>query len=132
METEDAVIGEYKVGYHVKTEQFEGPLDLLLSLIEKRKLFISDFSLSRVADDYISHIRTFERFPMNDVANFLLVASTLVLIKSKTLLPELDLTKEEETDIDDLKKRLALFEIFQRKKNRCISPCDRDASVPSF
>lgn len=113
METEDAVIGSYKVGYHVKTEQFEGPLDLLLSLIEKRKLFISDFSLSRVADDYISHIRTFERFPMNDVANFLLVASTLVLIKSKTLLPELDLTKEEETDIDDLKRRLALFEMFR-------------------
>ncbi len=113
METETPIIGETKVSYHIKTEHFEGPLDLLLSLIEKRKLFISDFALSKVADDYIEHIRRFEAFPMNDVANFLLVASTLVLIKSKTLLPELNLTKEEETDIDDLKRRLKLYELFR-------------------
>lgn len=114
MESETTpVIGEYKVGYHIKTEHFEGPLDLLLSLVEKRKLFISDFALSKVADEYIEHIRRFEQFPMNDVANFLLVASTLVLIKSKTLLPDLNLTKEEETDIDDLKRRLAMYELFR-------------------
>lgn len=110
---EQAVIGEYKVNYQIKTEHFEGPLDLLLNLIEKRKLFIGDFALSKVADDYIEHIRRFESFPMNDVANFLLVASTLVLIKSKAILPELNLTKDEESDIDDLKKRLALYELFR-------------------
>lgn len=113
MDEAQAVLGEHKVGYHVKTEHFEGPLDLLLTLIEKRKLFISDFSLSKVADDYIEHIRSFEAFPMNDVANFLLVASTLVLIKSKALLPDLDLTTEEESDIDDLKRRLAMYELFR-------------------
>lgn len=115
MDTESAAhtIGETPVSYHLKTEHFEGPLDLLLHLIEKRKLFISDFSLANVADDYIAHIRRFETFPMNDVANFLLVASTLVLIKSKTILPNLDLTKEEESDIDDLKRRLALYELFR-------------------
>ena len=106
-------LGEAKVNYHIKHDQFEGPLDLLLSLIEKRKLFISDFSLSKVADDYIEHIRRFEEYPMNDVANFLLVASTLVLIKSKTILPQLSLTHEEEGDIDDLKKRLAMYELFR-------------------
>ena len=106
-------IGETPVDYHMKTEHFEGPLDLLLHLIEKRKLFIGDFSLARVADDYIAHIRRFEAFPMNDVANFLLVASTLVLIKSKAILPTLDLTREEEGDIDDLKRRLALYELFR-------------------
>jgi len=106
-------IGDTRISYRVKTEQFEGPLDLLLSLIEKRKLFISDFALSKVADDYIAHIRSFEAFPMNDVANFLLVASTLVLIKSKSILPDLNLTKEEESDIDDLKRRLAMYELFR-------------------
>lgn len=111
METE--TLGEAKVNYQIKTEQFEGPLDLLLSLIEKRKLFIGDFALSKVADDYIEHIRRFEAFPMNDVANFLLVASTLVLIKSKAILPELNLTHEEETDIDDLKRRLSMYEMFR-------------------
>ncbi len=110
---EQAVIGEHKVNYQIKTDHFEGPLDLLLTLIEKRKLFIGDFALSKVADDYIEHIRRFESFPMNDVANFLLVASTLVLIKSKAILPELNLTKEEESDIDDLKRRLALYELFR-------------------
>lgn len=110
---EQAVIGEHKVNYQIKTEHFEGPLDLLLNLIEKRKLFIGDFALSKVADDYIEHIRRFESFPMNDVANFLLVASTLVLIKSKAILPELNLTHEEESDIDDLKKRLQMYELFR-------------------
>ena len=107
------MLGSNPINYHVKTEHFEGPLDLLLSLIEKRKLFISDFSLSKVADDYIAHIRRFEAFPMNDVANFLLVASTLVLIKSKSILPNLNLTTEEESDIDDLKRRLAMYELFR-------------------
>ncbi len=110
---EQAVIGEHKVNYQIKTEHFEGPLDLLLNLIEKRKLFIGDFALSKVADDYIEHIRRFESFPMNDVANFLLVASTLVLIKSKAILPELNLTREEESDIDDLKRRLQMYELFR-------------------
>ena len=108
-----AVIGEHKVSYHIKTEHFEGPLDLLLNLLEKRKLFIGDFALSKVADDYIAHIRSFEAYPMNDVANFLLVASTLVLIKSKSILPDLTLTNEEESDTDDLKRRLAMYELFR-------------------
>lgn len=105
---------ELKVRFHIETEHFAGPLDLLLSLIEKRKLFINDFSLSKVADDYISHVRGFDTYPMDDVANFLLVASTLVLIKSKSILPELNLTADEEQDIDDLKKRLALHDLFKK------------------
>jgi len=108
-----AALGEHKVKYNIKTEQFEGPLDLLLALIEKRKLFIGDFALANVADEYIAEIRRFEAFPMSDVANFLLVASTLVLIKSKSILPELDLGEDEESDIDDLKRRLAMYELFR-------------------
>src|SRR3989344_9386874 len=110
---EPTTIGEHRVKYHLKTEQFEGPLDLLLTLIEKRKLFIGDFALAKVADEYIAEIRSFEAYPMNDVANFLLVASTLVLIKSKSILPDLTLTNEEESDIDDLKRRLAMYELFR-------------------
>lgn len=102
-----------KEHFHVRTEHFEGPLDLLLDLIEKRKLFINDIALAKVTDDYIAHIRRFEQFPVSDVANFILVASTLVLIKSKSILPNLDLTREEESDIDDLKRRLVLYEMFR-------------------
>jgi len=94
----------------IKTEAFEGPLDLLLNLIEKRKLFISDISLAQVADDYIAYINNQEDFPMASTADFILVASTLVLIKSKSLLPTLDLSSEEQESIDDLEKRLKLHQ----------------------
>lgn len=92
--------------YHVKTEIFEGPMELLLSLVEKRKLFINDISLARVADDYMEHIRSFEKFPLGDAAGFVLVASILVLIKSKSLLPKLDLSEEEEESMEELESRL--------------------------
>ena len=92
--------------FQVKTHIFEGPLDTLLSLIEKRKLFINDISLAQVADDYISYIKSLEDFPIADSAHFILIASTLVLIKSKSLLPTLTLTEEEEHSIEDLERRL--------------------------
>ena len=95
--------------FKVKTKVFEGPLDLLLSLIEKRKLFINDISLAQVADDYIEYINEQENFPMTSAIDFILVASTLVLIKSKSLLPVLDLSSEEQESIDDLEKRLKLY-----------------------
>lgn len=92
--------------YKVRTEVFEGPLELLLQLVEKRKLFINDISLSGVADDYIRHIKSLEKFPIGDAAGFVLVASVLVLIKSKSLLPKLDLSEEEEVSIEELQERL--------------------------
>lgn len=92
--------------FKIKTEVFEGPLDLLLSLIEKRKLFINDISLAQVADDYIEYINKQENFPIASTADFILIASTLVLIKSKSLLPTLKLSEEEQEDIDDLETRL--------------------------
>ncbi|MFA6459422.1 MAG: ScpA family protein [Candidatus Paceibacterota bacterium] len=98
------------MAFTIKTKAFEGPLDLLLDLIEKKKLFISDISLSQVTDDFISHIQQFENMPMGESAHFILIASTLLLIKSKSLLPELSLTPEEEGDIHDLETRLKIYQ----------------------
>jgi len=97
------------VAFTIKQQSFEGPLDALLSLIEKRKLFINDISLAKVADDYLAYVKSFQNFPIADSANFILVASTLVLIKSKSLLPNLDLTAEEQGDIADLERRLKIY-----------------------
>lgn len=94
--------------YNVKTEIFEGPLDVLLNLIEKRKLLINDISLSKVADDYISYIRGLGEIPLADTAQFVLIASTLILIKSKSLLPGIELSEEEQGSIDDLEHRLKM------------------------
>ncbi len=99
--------------YSVKTHIFEGPLELLLSLIEKRKLFINDISLAKVADDYIAYVKSLENFPIADSAHFILIASTLVLIKSKSLLPDLDLSSEEQQSIDDLEDRLRQYQKYK-------------------
>lgn len=99
--------------YTVKTEVFEGPLELLLQLIEKRKLFINDISLAAVTDDYIERINREGILALTDAAQFVYVASTLLLIKSKSLLPTLDLTEEEEGDIKNLEHRLKLYRHFK-------------------
>ncbi len=96
--------------FQIKTEVFEGPLDLLLSLIEKRKLFINDIALARVADDYIVYLKSLEKFPIADSADFLVIASTLLLIKSRSLLPNLNLTEDEQKDIGDLERRLKIYQ----------------------
>lgn len=96
--------------YQVKLETFEGPLELMLDLIEKRKLFINEISLATIADDYIAHLRNFEKLPVDFVSNFLIIASTLVLIKSKSLLPTLSLTSEETQDIQELENRLKEYQ----------------------
>lgn len=96
--------------YQVKTEVFEGPLELLLDLIEKRKLFINEISLSQIADDYIARLKELEKLPVDFVSNFLIVASTLVLIKSKSILPTLSLTQEETGDIQELEDRLREYQ----------------------
>ncbi len=92
--------------FKVKAGEFEGPLDLLLDLIEKRKLHISDVSLSQVADDFLKYIENQEEFPIADSADFILIASTLLLIKSKSLLPTLDLSEDEKVSIEELENRL--------------------------
>lgn len=96
--------------FSVKLESFEGPFDLLLDLIEKRKLHINDISLSAVTDDFIAYVEKMEKFSIGGVAHFVLVASTLLLIKSKSLLPNLNLTAEEQLDIHALEERLKLLQ----------------------
>lgn len=96
-------------GYQVRTKVFEGPLEILLDLIERRKLHINDISLSGIADDYLAYMEKLKEFPTKDAAQFLVVASTLVLIKSRTLLPSLSLTNEEQESISDLEGRLKLL-----------------------
>lgn len=102
-----------ETSFSIKTPIFEGPLDLLLNLIEERKLLISDISLSSVADDFLGYIQKQVAFPLGTAANFILVAATLLLLKSRALLPVLSLTKEEEGDVRDLELRLRLYQVFR-------------------
>jgi len=103
--------------YRIKQGTFEGPLELLLSLIEQRKLFVNEISLATVTNDYISYIKSLSDEPsnrqINNVSYFILIAATLILIKSKSLLPNLSLTDDETEKINDLEKRLQLYKIIK-------------------
>ena len=95
--------------YIINVDNFEGPLDLLHQLIEKRKLSINKISIANITDGYLQYLKKLERFNAEEVANFIYVASILVLIKSKSLLPILEYTKEENVDIDELEARMKLY-----------------------
>lgn len=99
--------------YTVKLQDFQGPLDLLLQLIEEQTLDITEVSLAQVADQYINYIKTAAGIKPNDIADFLVVAGQLVLIKSKNILPTLEFTPEEEESAEDLKKRLEEYRKFR-------------------
>ena len=98
--------------YQIKVSGFEGPFGLLLNLIEERKLHINDVSLAAVTEDYLTHMNKMGGASSAEISSFVVVASTLILIKSKSLLPNLNLTSEEEEDIRVLEERLRLYELY--------------------
>jgi len=100
--------------YKIKISGFEGPFGLLLELVEKRKLFINDVSLAAVTEDYLGYMNKLGGLHPAEISSFVLVASTLLLIKSKSLLPGLNLTDEEKGDIKNLEERLRLYELFTK------------------
>lgn len=104
--------------FYVTMEQFQGPIERLLEMIERRKMPINEVSLAAITDEYIQSVDNLQNHELSEKTHFILVASTLTLIKSKSLLPTLELTEEEETDIDELKKRISLLKVFaQAGKN---------------
>lgn len=99
-----------------RSAQFEGPLELLLRLTQEKKLSINEISLAQVTEEYFSHLTTLEEklgSAHDELAEFLVIASTLLLIKSKSLLPGFHLTEEEEEDIGDLELRLKEYKRFK-------------------
>jgi segregation and condensation protein A len=100
-------------GFSVKTSVFEGPLDLLLDLVEKRKLLINDISLADVTDEYMRQVSLMQELSLPNTAQFITLAATLLLVKSKSLLPVLELTEEEEQGIEDLEERLKRYQIIK-------------------
>jgi segregation and condensation protein A len=99
--------------YHVRLEQFEGPLPLLLALIEKEKLDITRLSLAVVAEQYLSHIARKEHDSLPNLSQFLSIASRLMLLKSQALLPTLSLTDEEEESVEELERRLREYQRYR-------------------
>ncbi|BCX03959.1 MAG: segregation/condensation protein A [Candidatus Roseilinea sp.] len=92
---------------------YEGPLDVLLRLIEERRLEITAVSLAAVADQFIAYLAGMPRRDPRTIAHFLSVAARLILIKSRALLPQVVLSPEEQEETDDLVNRLRAYQLYK-------------------
>lgn len=99
------------MAFEVNLEKYAGPLHLLLELIEKQHLPITEVSLAQVTDDYLAYINTHEP-PTEELADFLVIATRLLLIKSYEILPREELFEEENTT--SLAAQLQLYQLFVR------------------
>ncbi|MCF7820455.1 MAG: segregation/condensation protein A [Candidatus Pacebacteria bacterium] len=95
----------------IKLEKFQGPLGLLLKLIEKEELDITEIGLAAICDQYIAYIENNRQIKTEEMADFLYVAAKLLYIKSKALLPYL-YSEDEEAEIDDFKLQLRMYKEF--------------------
>ena len=78
-----------------RLDQFEGPLDLLLALIQKNKVSITDIPIALICDQYMEYLSEAERMDLDIATDFIVMASELMLIKSKMLLPHEDGTEND-------------------------------------
>lgn len=98
----------------IKLQQFEGPLDLLLSLIEDQKLNITDIALAEVTEQFLAYVKDLEQIDPTTLADFLSIAAKLLVIKSKAILPSLDVAEDNELEPEeDLAAKLILYKQFK-------------------
>lgn len=100
----------------IQLESFEGPLDLLLQLVERRRLPIAELSLVAVADQYLAQVRALPRIEPDTLSEFLAIGARLLLLKSRSLLPAIEppmTVESEEEDGADLVRRLEAYRAFK-------------------
>ncbi len=96
----------------IKIDQFEGPLDLLLQMIEAEKLEINDIALARVTEQYSRFVYESVSIPLEEVADYLVILSKLLLIKSRTLIPTFEDVPEEGPT---LAEQLKMYQLYHQK-----------------
>lgn len=102
------------MGIPVKLQVFEGPLDLLLHLIDKNKVNIYDIPIVEITDQYLEYVNAMDKQDLNIVSEFLVMAATLIDIKSRMLLPkEVNEEGEEEDPRDELVKQLLEYKMYK-------------------
>lgn len=98
--------------YAIKIENFEGPLDLLLHLIDKNKMDIYDIKIAEITEQYIDYINKMEEMNLVVTSEFAIMASTLLYLKSKKLLPKYDEVEEELTE-EELIRRIIEYKKYK-------------------
>lgn len=104
--------------HNVVISNFEGPLDLLCFLINKNKKDIFDISLSELTDDYIAYLNSMVELDMDVATEFLVMASTLLYIKSKKLLPTIEAPEDvEELTAEELMQKIVMYKVYKEKQD---------------
>ena len=103
--------------YKIKLENFEGPLDLLCHLIDKNKMDIYDINLNEITDQYIEYINEMEKMNLEITSEFLVMASTLLYLKSKKLLPN-QVEDEQELTEEELIQRIIEYKKYKEISNK--------------
>src|SRR5690606_15580384 len=106
--------------YTVQLPEFEGPLDLLLRLIEREELDITTIALAKVADTYLAHVRALEMPDPAALSAFLVIAARLLLIKSRALLPRPVVAKGNEEVVDEAEELAQQLREYQRYKQAAL------------
>lgn len=106
------------------TEKFQGPLGLLLQLIEKEELDITEINLAKIADQYVEHLQQATDIDPEEMADFLVLAAKLMFIKSRALLPYLS-SQEDESEINDLKDQLRMYQEFVKASEKILEIIDQ-------
>ena len=96
-----------------KLQNFEGPLDLLLSLIEQRQLDITQISLAEVTEQFLLYLKNLKTVDPTILADYLSIAAKLLVIKSRAILPTLEVEMEEDDPGQDLESRLILYKQYK-------------------
>lgn len=117
--------------FAIKTDAYEGPFEVLLDLIEERKLLVNDLALAHITEEFIQHVRAQKDFPVEETATFIQIAATLLLIKSKSLIPDLTLSSEENEDIEDLQRRLVAYEKVREASRELARIYGREVMLPA-
>ncbi len=103
------------IRYQVQTSVYEGPLDLLLQLIEKAELDITQLALAQVTDQFLAYIQTLEHLETNEISYFIVIATKLLYIKSQMLLPRVEVDSEvDDEDGEELVRQLKEYKKFRQ------------------
>lgn len=104
--------------YSIKSNEFEGPLDLLCLLIDKNKMDICDINISDITDQYITYLKAMEEMDLEIASEFVVMASTLLYLKSKKLLPVVEESEpEEELTEEELLRRIMEYKKYKEISN---------------
>lgn len=108
------------MGYKIKLEIFEGPLDLLLHLIEKQEIDIYDIPIAKITDQYLSYLQAMEQLDLQIASEFLVMGATLLSIKAEMLLPRPTVLQDEEEPLPDPREELVVKLLEYQKYKKVI------------